>query len=326
MLTSFVWKKGVPIQSNVTRSQMLAALGDKDSLLWVDLDQPNEFESDALVEIFNFHPLAVEDCLTDHSQPKLDDYEEYLFLVMHVRIKQDEVKKTEELITIELNIFFGRNYVVTFHTADLKSIQTMQENIRRKPERYMGQGCDVLVHGVLDQLVDNYQPVLDLYDDKIDRLEDEIFNNPPSNYLSTLMQVKQDIFNLKRIVSPQRDTVGQLVRNPTNFIRTKHLMYFRDVSDHLIRIYTVAEGLHENLSNILQVYFSYSSVKLNEVVKHLTVLATLTMPPLIIASIYGMNFKHMPELSWQHGYTFALMLSLVTSSIMLLWMKMKKWL
>jgi magnesium transporter len=327
MLTNFLWKKGSVLQENVTRAQMLSALSSHDALLWVDLENPNEFESDALVEIFNFHPLAVEDCLADHSQPKLDDYEEYLFLVMHaIRILRDEDTKSEELATGELDIFFGRNYVVTFHKSPLKAVQNVSENIRKKPERFMGEGADVLAHAILDQLVDNYQPVVDLYDDKIDRLEEEIFNNPPPNYLSTLMQVKQDIFNLKRLVSPQRDTLSQLARNPTAFIRPEHQMYFRDVLDHLIRIYSVAESLHENLSNILQVYFSYSSVKLNEIVKHLTVLATLTMPPLIIASIYGMNFRHMPELTWEHGYSFAIGLSLASSVIMLVWMKYKKWL
>jgi magnesium transporter len=327
MLTNFLWKKGGALEENVNRSRMLAALSEKDSLLWVDLEDPNEFESDSLVEIFNFHPLAIEDCLNDQSQPKLDDYEEYLFLVMHaVSLAQEEHEKSKRLSTAELDMFFGRNYIVTFHHVPIKSVQNVRDYLRKKPERYLGQGSDVLAHAILDQLVDNYQPILDYYDEKIDRLEDEIFANTPADYLGTLMSVKQDIFTLKRIVFPQRDTLSQLARNPTPFICPDHQMYFRDVCDHLIRVYTVAETLHENLSSILQVYFSYSSVKLNEVVKHLTVLATLTMPPLVIASIYGMNFKHMPELSWEHGYTFAIGLSLFTTILLLIWMRIKKWL
>ena len=189
----------------------------------------------------------------------------------------------------------------------------------------MGHGSDRLVHAILDHLVDNYMPVLDLYDAKIDKLEAEMLNGSAVNYLSTLMQVKHDIFDLRRIVSPQRDTINYLTRNPGNFIRKKHLIYFRDIYDHLTRIHATAEGFHEVLTSILQAYFSYSSNKLNEVVKHMTVLATLTMPSIIIASIYGMNFKYMPELDWKLGYPFSIGLSLAVSIVMLIWMKTKKW-
>jgi len=326
MLNTCLYHKGKPFETNISRAEMLSAVGDKESLLWVDIESPTEFESECLVEIFNFHPLAVEDCLSDHSEPKVDDYEEYLFLVMHAAtVVRDEGKKTEELSTIELNIFFGKNYVVTFHKNPVRAVEHVRETVKKKPSYYMASGSDFLVHAILDHLIDNYQPILDHYDDKIDQLEEEIFNNPPANYLSTLMQVKRDIFHLRRMVAPQRDTVNYLTRNPTPFIRRKNMMYFRDVYDHLVRIHKVAESFHEMLSSILQVYFSYSSTKLNEVVKHMTVLATLTMPSIIIASIYGMNFQHMPELSWKFGYPFSMALAIGVSASMLLWMKSKKW-
>lgn len=327
MITTHLLKKDKTLESNISRAQMLAALKDRDSLLWVDLEAPTEFESDCLVEIFNFHDLAIEDCLSDHSQPKVDDYEEYLFLVVHAAsIVHDVEKEQDELRSKELEIFFGRNYVVTFHKNPLKTISLICENVKRKPERYMGHGSDTLVHAILDNLVDNYQPILDLYDEKIDKLEEEIFNNPPADYLSTVMQLKQDIFNLRRIVSPQRDLINTLIKDPEPFIKEERLMYFRDIYDHLFRIYGITESFHENLSSILQAYFSYSSHKLNEVVKHMTVLATLSMPAFIIASIYGMNFDHMPELHWKFGYPFSIGLSLSISLIMLGWMKFKKWL
>jgi len=321
MIAAYLYRKGKPFEAAVTRAQMLAAIQEKDILLWVDLENPSEFESDTLVEIFNFHPLAVEDCILDISQPKADDYEEYLFLVMHA-VRLGEGGK---LLTTELDIFLGRNYVVTFHKDPLRSIEKVREAAQKKPEAVMGHGGDLLVHSILDNLVDNYLPVLDQYDEKIDALEEEIFNSPNKDFLETLIQVKRDVFSFRRIVAPQRDTVNYITRVPTAFIKPKHMMYFRDVYDHLFRIYGIVEGFHESIAAILQVYFSHSSHKLNEVMKRMTVLATLTMPAIIIASIYGMNFQHMPELEWKYGYYFSFALMAVMSIGMLIWMKIKKW-
>ncbi len=326
MLSTFLYRKGKPLETDLTRAQMLAALHEKEGLLWVDLENPTEFESDALVEIFNFHDLAVEDCINDQSQPKVDDYEEYLFLVMHaVKCVKDESKKTEEVLTIELDIFLGKSYVVTFHKVPVKAVEQVREATKKKPDVVMGHASDMLVHNLLDHLVDNYQPVLDEFDRKIDEIEEEIFNHPSDNYLASILQMKRDIFHLRRIVSPQRDTINFLTRNPTAFIKPKNLIYFRDVYDHLFRIYGIVEGFHEMMTSIVQVYFSHSSHKLNEVIKRMTVLATLSMPAIMIASIYGMNFKYMPELEWPLGYFGSLLLMGTLSVGMLVWMKIKKW-
>ncbi|MBU9888251.1 MAG: magnesium/cobalt transporter CorA [Candidatus Omnitrophica bacterium] len=324
MLTSFYYKKGAEPATNLSRERMFSALGEKGALLWVDLESPTEFESDALVEIFNFHPLAVEDCINDQSHPKLDDYEEYLFLVVHaLSVKKDGHAK--QLRTPELDIFFGENYVVTVHQEPLNCTSHIRELASKKPAAALADGTDVLVHLILDNLVDNYLPVLNDYDVRIDALERDMFNHIPKDFLQTLLQVKQDVFDLRRVIGPQRDTIYSLARTPGRFIKQKHLMYFRDVYDHLFRIHGMAETYHENLNNILQVYFSHSSYRLNEVLKHLTVLATVTMPPVIVASIYGMNFKHMPELEWPFGYLFAIGLCCFSSLGMYLWMKFKKW-
>ncbi|OQA58368.1 MAG: Magnesium transport protein CorA [Candidatus Omnitrophica bacterium ADurb.Bin277] len=324
MITSFLYKKGSPVETDLSRARMLSALQEKGGLLWVDFENANDFEEETLVEIFNFHPLAVEDCITDHSQPKVDDYEEYLFLVVHA-VGMHEKDNQKELGTVELNIFIGENYVVTFHRAPIPGIMQVKDVVQKKAQVLMGGTSDLLVHSILDHLVDSYLPVLHDYDVKIDALEKHMFENGSKNYLNTLLQIKQDIFTLRRVIAPQRDTLYSLTRNPTRFIKTKNLMYFRDVYDHLVRIQSMAESYQETLNSILQVYFSYTSTKLNEVTKRLTVLATITLPPVIIASIYGMNFRHMPELEWPFGYWFALALCAVSSVGMLVWMKLKKW-
>lgn len=320
MLNSYLFQKGKPMETNVSRARMLQALSEKDTLLWVDMEAPNDFEAETLVEIFNFHDLAIDDCLNDLSSPKLDDYEEYLFLVMHDIELQDGV-----LRTTELDVFLGKHYLVTFHKQRVKVIDDIRENLARRSEVYLSHGADTLAYLILDKMVDQFQPALDFYETRIDKLEEDIFNNPPKHFLATIMQVKRDIFHFRRIVAPQRDTLNLISRTPSPFIRAKNRMYFRDVFDHLFRIYGNIEGLHEETTSLLQAYFSYSSNKLNEIMKRMTVLATLAMPTVMIASVYGMNFHHMPELDHPLGYFFSLGLMAITSVGMLVWMKFKRW-
>jgi magnesium transporter len=305
---------------------MFNALKSPDCVLWVDLESPNDFEIECLIELFNFHPLAIEDCINDRSEPKLDDYDEYLFLVASsLSISHDREKDVEKLAALELNIFFGKNYVVTFHKVPIAAVAQIRAAVEKKHERFLGQGSDMLVHALLDRLVDDYQPSLDYYDVKIDKVEDAAFGDAPERFISTVLQLKRDLFFLRRMIAPQRELLSHLTRSSSPYIKQEHMIYFRDVYDHLVSIYQFAEGHHEMLSNLLQAYFSYSSHKLNEIIKHMTVMATLTMPAVLIASIYGMNFKHIPELDWAYGYHYAIGLSIVVSVGMLVWMKWRKW-
>lgn len=320
MLTTFFFKKGEPLKTNLTRAEMLAAYTRKEGFLWVDLEAPTEFEEECLIEIFNFHDLAIDDCLNDLSQPKVDDYEEYLFMVMHAIALEEEALKTTEL-----DIFIGPHYVVTFAKEKIKSMDRIRESVQKRTDSYMGRGADTFTYFVLDYLVDSYQPVIDHYEDKIDKLEDEIFNHSEKDYLAAIMQAKRDIFHFRRVVAPQRDTLNYITRNPSEIIKPENIIYFRDVYDHLYRIYGAIDGFHEALTGILQAYFSHSSNKLNLIMKRMTVLATLTMPAVMISSIYGMNFRSMPELEHPYGYFFALALMGLISGIMLVWIKWKKW-
>jgi magnesium transporter len=325
MITSFFYKKGAQIEINLSRARLLSALGEKDGLLWVDFENPNEFESDTLVEIFNFHPLAVEDCITDHSEPKVDDYEEYLFLVVHALTMLRE-NGDKELSTVELNLFLGPNYVVTFHKAPVESVAQDVLRAQQKPAGMMSSGADLLVHTILDHLVDGYLPVFHQYENKADLLEKDMFDKSPSRKkLATLLQLKQDISTLRRIVGPQRDTLHFLTRNAGRFIKAKHLIYFRDISDHLFRISALANGMYDHLTSMMEVYFSYLSSELNVVMKRLTVVATLAMPAVMIASIYGMNFRVIPGATHEHGFWAVMIFTAVLTVAMYFWMKIKKW-
>lgn len=324
MLHAFVQEKGKPFEINVTRSRMLQALRDPNCMLWVDLEDPNDFENDTLVEIFNFHPLAVEDCVSDKSAPKVDDYDEYLFLVMHA-VCSGAGADNVELDTAELDMFLGHNYLVTYHKTPVRSVEQVREMIRKKNAFYMGHQPTLLMHSILDRLVDNYMPVLDRYDEKIDRLEDEAFQNAGEKYLATLLQIKHDLSTLRRVVAPQRDIIYFLTRSAADFVTAEQVVYFRDIYDHMFRIMGLTEAFNEKIALLMQVYFSYSSNNLNTIMKRMTALATLSMPSLIIASIYGMNFHHMPELDNPYGYFVSIGIMVITGVLMLVWMKWKKW-
>lgn len=321
MLHSFVYRKGKPLEINVSRQELAKAVWDKEALIWVDLEEPNDFETEALVEIFNFHPLAIEDAVNDLSQPKLDDYEEYLFLVVHAV----DMMSKEELVTIELDIFFNKNYVVTVHKKPVRAVAQLRDQITKKVNGHFSDGIEMVVHAILDRLVDNYAPLLNHYDEQIDLVEEKVLTDSQPKFLNEILKLQKNIWHLRRVVGPQRDTINQLSRNVTPFIKKKNLIYFRDIYDHVFQIYQNTEVFCELLNGILQIYFAQGSHKLNEVVKTMTVLATLAMPSVVIASIYGMNFKAMPELEWEWGYFFSLGLMAVSSLIVTVYMKWKKW-
>jgi magnesium transporter len=321
MLTSFAYKKGT-LQVDLSRQDLAKAHWDKEVFIWVDFENPSDFESDLLVELFNFHPLAIEDCLMDHGEPKLDDYDEYLFLVVHALKKADD----GELQTLELDLFVNKNFVVTFHKFPIPSVTRIRDEVRRKKGAPLGEGSDMLVHSMLDRLVDDYHPVIAGHERRIDEIEDHLFEQSGDHFLRQILKTQKEVLFLKRIMSPQRETISHLSRGARSFVKPKNLIYFRDIYDHLFRYHQMAEELNGILNGIMQVHFSHVSHRLNQVIKTMTVIATLALPMMVISGVYGMNFESMPELTWEYGYFLTLGLMVVVSSSLLLWMKTKKWL
>jgi magnesium transporter len=231
----------------------------------------------------------------------------------------------EELKTIELDIFVNKNFLVTFHKKSIYSVVQVREWIARKFDAFVPDGTDTLAHAILDRLVDNYLPVMTNYERRIDEIEDQLFEDGKDHLLQRILKLQKSVLYLKRIIAPQREVMSRLARSSRSFVRPKNLIYFRDIDDHLFRFYQMAEELINLLNGILQIYFSNASAKLNEVIKALTVIATLALPPMVIASIYGMNFKYMPELDWNFGYYFAWGLMTLSSGVILIFAKWKKW-
>lgn len=301
MIRSIFCPKDAPRQFDLTPEQMVQALQDPDSLLWVSLEQPNEAEvQTVLVDIFHFHPLAIEDCLSDGYQaPKVDVFGQYLFIITHA-LRADF--PLDHMDTCELNCFLGPNYLVTsFRGQGMSAVEAVWERLERD-ERPVERGADFLCYNVLDQLVDEYMPLIDAMDEEVDKLEDEVLVRPKPVVLERILSLKHSILTLRRIIAPQREVMNRLSRDDLPQIKDQHRIYYRDIYDHLVRIHDLSESIRDVVAGTLDTYLSANSNRLNEVMKALTIVSTIFLPLSFLAGVYGMNFDYLPELHWRYGY------------------------
>ena len=299
-----------------------AILSAKETILWVDFDNPTETEVRLLSDIFNFHPLAIEDCLKESHHPKVDDYGEYLFIILH----GIAVKKLEEgLFTEELDIFLGSNYLVTFHYEPRRSVSIPWQRCQQRLN-LISRGTDFLLYHIVDTLVDNYTPVIEALDEKLDQIEEEVFSNPDKQTLNKIFGLRRDVLYLRRVILPQREVIYRLSRGEFDLVRKESAIFFRDVFDHLYRIADSIEAYRDVISGALEAYLSVSSNKLNEIMKVLTIITTIIMPLSLVVGIYGMNFEYMPELKWKHGYLMVWMIMIAIAGFLVWFFKKKKWL
>jgi magnesium transporter len=309
---------------------MPTLLSDTNLFLWVDLENATEAEDKHVLEdIFHFHPLSIEDCISASPSPKVDEYlpkEEdqfapYLFIVIHA---VDYSRKDGVFATSELDFFLGKNFLVTFHTVPLRSVSVTEEcalrsntNIARAPDR--------VAHMLLDSVVDNYKPALDELSVEIGELEQQALRDPATDILNKILQVKKEVLHLRQIIGPQQEVLARFARGEFKLIRAHLVPYYRDVYDSLFRISELAQGYTDTLTGILQVYLNMSSNRTGEVVKLLTMITVITTPLMMVGTWYGMNFKHMPELDWKYGYSVAVLLTVLSTVGTYLYFKMKKW-
>jgi magnesium transporter len=322
MIHSYVFNEGKLVGRDLELEALRVVVADKGLILWVDLDNPTEEETKAVLEsVFQFHPLAIEDCLTPSSLPKIEDYETYLFIVTHAV----DFTRTEKFASTELDFFLGKEYLVTFHRTPLKSVQATIDRVV-KSTGVVARGPDRLAHTLLDFLVDNYQPVIAELGAELEEMEETILaKTSGSEFVSELLQVRTDFSRLRGIVRPQRDLIDRIARGDTKLIRPVMLPYFRDLRDNLARLEETAASYHERLLMAFDIYLNKAAFDTNEGIKFLTALTAVTIPAVVIGTWYGMNFEHMRELNSPHGYQYALGLTFVSTLVMVLYLKKKKW-
>ncbi len=322
MIHSFIFSEGKLVGRDLELEALRLVQGDKGLILWVDLDNPTDDEIKQVLEgIFHFHPLAIEDCMTPSSLPKIEDYEDYLFMVTHAV----DFSRADKFATTELDLFLGKEFLVTFHRTPLRSVSTLIERLSKN----VGpgpRGPDRLTHSLLDLLVDNYAPLLSELHAELEEIEETVLSQDSSKkFVSELLSVRKDFTQLRHIVRPQRDVIDRLARGDSRFIRAKLLPYFRDLRDNLARLEDTAIGYHERLMMAFDIYLNKAAFEANEGIKFLTAITAITIPIMVVGTWYGMNFEHMSELSSAHGYRNAFLITIVLTLLTALYLKKKRW-
>lgn len=309
---------------------MPTLLADTNLFLWLDLENATQEESRYILEqVFHFHPLSIEDCVAISPAPKVEQYlpgdgdqfTPYLFLIIHA---VDYSRKDGVFATRELDFFLGTNFLVTYHTGPIRAVALTEEcavsgtmHIARAPDR--------LAYNLLNLIVDNYKPALDELSLEIAELEQQALQNPGRKTLNRILQVKKEVFHLRRIIGPQREVLARFAQGEFKLIRAHMVPYYRDVYDALFQISEMAQTYADSLTGVLQVYLNMSSNQTSEVVKLLTLITVITTPLMMVGTWYGMNFQHMPEVSWKHGYAMAVALTGISTLATYCYFKKRKW-
>ncbi len=322
MIRSFIFSDGKLVGQDLELEALRLVRSDKGLLLWVDLDKPTPEEIKTILEgVFEFHPLAIEDCVQPNSLPKVEDYEDYLFIVTHAV----DFTRTEKFNSTELDLFLGKDFLVTFHTAPLRSVSSMMERVS-KSVGAGPRGPDRIAHTLIDLLVDNYSPVVDELRAELEELEEHVLakESVKGDLVGELLHVRNDFTRLRTIVRPQRDVIDRLARGESKLIRPKLLPYFRDLRDNLVRLEDTVAGYHERLLMAFDIYLNKAQFEANEGIKFLTAITAVTIPVMVVGTWFGMNFKTMPEL--ENGYPWALGFTLFTTILITIYLRRKKWL
>lgn len=323
MIQSFVLEGGRILEENMDIDALRLVLSDKGLHVWIDLENPTPEEARLVLEdIFHFHPLAVEDCMQLGSLPKIEDYSDYLFLVMNAV----NPKSRFSLSTIELNMFVGKEFLVTYHVEKMRSISLAVEKCRQHSALF-ARAPDRLAHSILDAMVENYGQVLDELSIEIQEIEDNVFSEKSKQFITDVLKAKRELATLHQFIAPQREIMFRLARGESKMIRQSLLPYFRDVYDHLAKIDEQIHGYKETLFMTLDIYLNNAANKTNDIIRILTLLTALTTPIMIVGTWYGMNFKQMEnlELGWAGGYEYAVGVTIIGTIAIILWLKHKKY-
>jgi len=269
------------------------------------------------------HPLILEDIVNTEQRPKMEDFEQYIFVVLKM-LQYNE--KEDEIIAEQVSLILGSNFVISFQETEGDIFDPIRDRIRNSKGRIRKMGADYLAYALLDAVVDNYFTILEKIGEKIETVEEELVANPIPETLQIIHTMKREMIFLRKSVWPLREVVGGLQRAESALIQESTGIYLRDVYDHTIQVIDTIETFRDMISGMLDIYMSSVSNKMNEVMKVLTIFAAIFIPLTFIAGIYGMNFQYMPELEWQLGYFAVLLIMLLVAVSLLVYFRKKKWL
>ena len=287
---------------------------DSGVLVWVDLDEPTAEESRILADVFHFHELSIEDALNEIHHPKIESYGTYLYLILH---GIDFHASQHRFQTSDVDFFVNPQYLVTVHFTPSRSIERIADVCTRN-DQLLGEGTIALLHRIVDAMVDNYRPEVEKLQDRLDGLEEEVFERPSPDQVKRILEFKRDITSLRQVVLPQRDAIGRLARREYPMITESIAYRFRDVHDHLVRLSDESVFFQDRISGILEAHLSAVSNQLNSVMKVLTLISTIFLPLTVLTGMYGMNvdLPHMPGgQAWQFWWVVGIMVGLAAAMI-----------
>jgi magnesium transporter len=313
-------------------SRIADAVSDQGGLVWVDIQGPEQDHPDVRLEdwlcsVFHFHPLAVDDALRETHVPKIDDWDEYLYLVFQVAgIDAD----ADALHLQEFDVFLGRNFLVTYHVGPLAVLDQDRINIQRDPRDRLRHGADHLLIRFLELAIDQSLAAIEELDERVDQVQNAVVSNASSNVLHRIFRIKRSAIQLHKSLAPQREVLNRLARDPYKPVQPKHRVYFRDLYDHVVRIHDISEGLRDLISGSLETYLSVASNRTNDIMKTLTIVTVMFMPMSFLVGFFGMNFFGEPlVLPWPMPRRFLFLASCVFMAISpcFIWMyaRRKKW-
>ena len=291
----------------------------RDSVVWIDVTNPGREELERLQKAYGLHHLAIDDCLHDIQRPKIEVYDDYFFVVAR------SITYDEGIRTRQISIFVGKNYLISVHKDELDFLEDVRKRILEGGHRVNMYGPDYLLYKIIDAIVDNYFKILEKVESEIEVIERKVVARPTRSILESIFKTKKDLLLMRKPVWPLREVLHLLQSGSIETVSDASRPYFRDIYDHVINIIDLLETYRELVTTSLETYLSSVSNSLNEVVKVLTVLTSLFMIPMLIASIYGMNFRNMPEISWQYGYLFSLVLMATAIALTYLYFRNKRW-
>jgi len=327
MPRAIYYKGNGDLLTEITPDDYTAALQDEGGVLWVDFTgEAPESSEQILLQTFKFHPLAVDDALYETHVPKVDDWEQYLYIAMHaISFTSGE----EDIDAIELDIFLGHNYIVTHHDLPIQALNRVWDECR-KDVRHFKRGADHVLYVLTDELIVDYMQVVESLDDEIEIVEDEVIGRPSAEMVQRIFILKRATLHLRRVLSPLREVLNKLARDDYAVIDAKDRVYFRDVYDHLVRLHDISESLRDLVGGVLDTYLSVINNRMNEIMKTLTLITTIFMPISFVVGFYGMNFfqpTYQALLPWTGRFAFIMMMIVVIATPigMVFWMRRRKW-
>ena len=315
------------VEREVQSVEELLPFCDAPTITWINVDGLSNISFlTELGKAFKLHPLTLEDVLNCGQRPKVEEYDTYEFVVVKSIDMVDD-----ELESEQISIIFGRNYVLTLQEVPGDSFEPVRERIRHGKGLIRRMGPDYLAYALMDALIDEFFPVLERYGEKIESLEDEVVERPTPPTLHQIHSVKRELLLLRRSAWPERDLLNAMLREDSKFVTAETKVFLRDCYDHIVQVMDMIETYRELASGMLDVYLSSLSNRMNEVMKVLTIIATIFIPLTFIAGIYGMNFDpdvsrwNMPELRWTYGYPFSLALMALVAAWLVRFFRRKGW-